>query len=280
MTESAGPHYFETMKTPVVFGREFTDQDKPDSEKIVVVNETFVRQLIPDIKTIGDAVGRRVSIGDEKGPFRSIVGIVRDGKYFNISEQPRPFVWLPLSQSYSPNASLVVHTSAPPETLIGAVRNELRSLDANLPVYEVKTMSQHMRLSLFPARIAAVVLGAFGFVALSLAAIGIYGVTSYSVAQRTHEIGIRMALGAQLSDVLRLIISQGLKLTALGVGLGLIGAFVLTRALSSLLYEVSATDPATFILVSVLLAAIALLASYFPARRATRVDPLVALRYE
>jgi putative ABC transport system permease protein len=156
----------------------------------------------------------------------------------------------------------------------------VHSIDPNLPVYDVKTMADHMRLPLFPARIAAVVLGAFGFVALALAAIGIYGVTSYSVAQRTREIGIRMALGAQLGDVLKLIIGQGLKLTALGVGLGLIGAFILTRALASLLYEVSATDPATFVLVSVTLGIIALLASYFPARRATKVDPLVALRYE
>jgi predicted permease len=280
MVGTAGPRYFGTMGTTLLMGREFGDQDRKDSEKVAVVNEAFVHQLMHDVKSVGDALGRRISISGEKGPFVRIVGVAKDGKYFNISEEPRPFVWGPLSQNYSSSASLVVRTAAAPQWSIAAVRNEVHSLDPNLPVYDVKTMADHMRLPLFPARIAAVVLGAFGFVALSLAAIGIYGVTSYSVAQRTREIGIRMALGAQLGDVLRLIISQGLKLTLLGVGFGLIGAFILTRALASLLFEVSATDPATFLSVSLLLAAIALLASYFPARRATRVDPLVALRYE
>jgi macrolide transport system ATP-binding/permease protein len=280
MVAAAGPKYFESMSTTLLTGREFTDQDRKDSEKVVVVNEAFVHQLLHDVKSTGDALGRRISITEEKGPFVRIVGVVKDGKYFNISEEPRPFVWGPLSQNYNSGASLIVRTTGPPQASIAAVRNAVHSIDPNLPVYDVKTMAEHMRLPLFPARIAAVVLGAFGFVALALAAIGIYGVTSYSVAQRTREIGIRMALGAQLGDVLRLIISQGLKLTALGVGLGLIGAFILTRALASLLYEVSATDPVTFVLVSVSLGVVALLASYFPARRATKVDPLVALRYE
>jgi len=280
MVGAAGPSYFQTMKTTLLVGREFTTQDRRDSEKVAVVNEAFVHQLIQGVKSTEEALGRRISISGEKGPFVRIVGIVKDGKYFNISEEPRAFVWGPFSQNYNSGASLIVRTTGPPEASIAAVRNEVHSLDPNLPVYDVKTMAEHMRLPLFPARIAAVVLGAFGFVALALAAIGIYGVTSYSVAQRTREIGVRIALGAQLSDVLRLIIGQGLKLTALGVGLGLIGAFALTRVLSSLLYEVSTTDPGTFILVSVLLAAIALLASYFPARRATKVDPLIALRYE
>lgn len=280
MVAAAAPGYFETMSTTLLMGREFTDQDRKDSEKVAVVNEAFVRQLMHEVSTVGGALGRRISISTEKGPFVRIVGVVKDGKYFNISEQPRPFVWGPISQNYNSGASLIVRTAGAPQASIAAVRNEVHSLDPNLPVYDVKTMADHMRLPLFPARIAAVVLGAFGLVALALAAIGIYGVTSYSVSQRTREIGIRMALGAQLGDVLRLIISQGLKLTALGVGLGLIGAFLLTRALASLLYEVSATDPATFLLVPALLAAIALLASYFPARRATKVDPVVSLRYE
>jgi len=280
MTGSAGLQYFKTMGTPLVSGREFAQQDQPDSEKVVVVNEAFARQLIPDIQNAGDAVGRRVSFDGEKGPYLKIVGVARDGKYFSITEQPRPFLWTPLSQDFSTNASLVVRSNVPPEGLISAVRQQVQSLDPSLPIYEAKTMSEHMRLSLFPARIAAGLLGAFGIVALTLAAIGIYGVTSYSVAQRTHEIGIRIALGAQLADVLRLIISQGLKLTAVAVGLGLIGAFILTRSMASLLYNVSATDPATFILVSVVLTATSLLACYIPARRATKVDPLVALRYE
>jgi putative ABC transport system permease protein len=280
MVGYAAPGYFETMGSTLLRGREFAEQDRKDAEKVVVVNEAFVHQMIQDVKSVDDALGRRISISSEKGPFVRIVGVVKDGKYFSISEQPRAFAWGPFSQNYNSAASLIVRTAAAPEASMAAVRNEVHSLDPNLPVYDDKTMAEHMRLPLFPARIAAVVLGAFGFVALALAAIGIYGVTSYSVAQRTHEIGIRMALGAQLGDVLKLIIGQGLKLTAMGVGLGLLGAFVLTRALASLLFEVSATDPAIFLLVSGLLAAIALLASYFPARRATKVDPLIALRYE
>src|SRR5207247_1146945 len=198
----------------------------------------------------------------------------------NISEEPRSFLWGPISQNYSSSASLVVRTSRDPRLVLPAVRNELRSLDPTLPLYDVKTFEEHMRLPLFPARIAAIVLGAFGLVALTLAAIGIYGVTSYSVAQRTHEIGLRMALGAQLSDVLKLILSHGVKLTVIGVAIGLVGAYVVTRALSSLLSGVSATDPMIFVLVSMLLTLGSLLASYFPSRWSTRVDPLVALRHE
>jgi ABC-type antimicrobial peptide transport system permease subunit len=156
----------------------------------------------------------------------------------------------------------------------------VRALDLNLPLYDVKTLTEHMRLALFPGRVAATVLGAFGLVALILSAIGIYGVTSYAVAQRTREIGIRMALGARLRDVLMLVVGNGVKLMAIGVGIGLAGAFLLTRALTSLLNGISPTDPVTFIFVSVLLVTVALLATYIPARRATKVDPLVALRYE
>jgi predicted permease len=263
-----------------LYGREFTNQDRQETGKIAIVNETFVRRLIPDARSGEAALGRRVSFGKSEGPFVRIVGVAKDGKYFNIYEEPRSFLWDPISQNYNNSASLVVRTTGDPNAALAGVRNAVRALDLNLPLYEVKTLDEHMRLSLFPGRIAATVLGAFGGVALILAAIGIYGVTSYSVAQRTREIGIRMALGARLADVLRLVISGGLKLVAIGVGLGLIGAFVLTRALTSLLSGISPTDPATFILVSLLLTTVALLATYIPARRATKVDPLEALRYE
>ena len=280
MVASVSPNYFATMGTAVLQGREFTDRDRKDSEQVVVVNETFVRRLIPDARSMADAVGRRVSFGGTTGPFLSIVGVVQDGKYFSISEEPRSFLWEPLSQNYSTVGSLVIRTSGDPQSVIAAARGAIKALDPNLPLFDVKTLTEHMRLPLFPARIAATVLGAFGLVALMLAAIGIYGVTAYSVAQRTREIGIRMALGAQLSDVLKLILSNGVKLTIIGVAIGLAGAFLLTSALTSLLSGVSATDPATFIFVSFLLVAVALLASYLPARRATKVDPLVAPRYE
>jgi macrolide transport system ATP-binding/permease protein len=280
MVASVGPKYFETMGTTLLHGREFNDQDQPTSENVVIVNETFVRRLIPDAKSSGDGVGRRISFGKAQGPFVRIVGVARDGKYFNVSEEPRSFIWGPLTQNYTNSGSLVVRTTADPLAALGAVRNAVGSLDPNLPLYDVKTLTEHMRLALFPARVAATVLGGFGLVALILAAIGIYGVTSYSVAQRTREIGIRMALGAQLRDVLRLVLSSGVKLTAAGTAIGLVGAYLLTRGLMSLLNGVSPTDPLTFVFVSGLLIAVALVATYIPARRATKVDPLVALRYE
>lgn len=280
MVGSASPKYFETMRTPILAGREFTERDKDDSEKVVVVNETFVRRIIPEAGSVADAVGRRVSFKGPEGPYWRIVGVARDGKYFNISEEPRSFIWSPLSQDYVSGVSVVMRTEGHPEAFISAARDAVRSLDPNLPLFDVKSMTEHLKFALFPARVAAVVLGAFGFVALTLAAIGLYGVTAYSVSQRTREIGIRIALGAQLRDVLRTILRSSVKLIVIGVSLGLLGAFLVTRLLVSLLSGVSATDPLTFVFVSVLLVVVALLASYLPARRATKVDPLVALRYE
>lgn len=280
MVGQVGPRYFETLATPILEGREFTTRDSDKSEKIVVVNETFVRRLMPFAKTNRDAIGRRISFNSAEGPFLEIVGVAHAGRYFNIAEDPRSFIWRPIFQSYSNSGILVVRTNGDPESMIAPIRNELRALDPNLPVFEVKTLTNHLRLAFFPSRVAASVLGAFGLVALLLAAMGIYGVTSFAVAQRTHEIGIRMALGAQLADVLRLVLNQGVKLILMGVGLGLAGAYLVTRAITSLLYGVSATDPVTFILVSLGLTAVALIACYIPARRATKVDPLVALRYE
>ena len=280
MNGSAGPRYFETMRTPLVQGREFTEQDQQKTEPVVVVNETFVRRLMPNVSSPSEAVGKRVSFNTARGPFRRIVGVIGDGKYFNIAEAPRPFIWAPITQDYSSSGILTVRTDGSPESLLAAVRNEVQTLDPNLPLFDVKTLSEHMRFAFFPARIAATVLGVFGFVALLLSAIGIYGITSYTVAQRTHEIGIRLALGAQLSDVLKLVLSHGLKLTLIGAALGLFGAYLATRAITSVLYGVSATDPLTFGLVSLLLIGVALLACYVPSRRATRVDPLIALRNE
>ena len=212
--------------------------------------------------------------------MRRIVGVANDGKYFNIAEDPRMFVWTPTSQDYSSNGIVIVRTKSNPESMVGAVRGQVQSLDPNLPLFDVNTLSAHMRLALFPARVAATVLGVFGLVALMLAAIGVYGITSYAVAQRTHEIGVRLALGAQLGDVLRLVLRQGLKLTIIGAAIGVFGAYLATRAITSVLYGVSATDPLTFGFVSLLLVAVALLACYVPARRATKVEPLVALRNE
>ena len=280
MNAAVGPGYFAAMATPVLHGREFTEQDTEKSEQVVVVNEAFVQRLMPAVKSAAEAVGKRVSFGDPSGHFMRVVGVVKEGKYFNISEEPRPFIWAPLTQDYMSHGVLVVRTTADPNSLFGPVRAEIGRIDPNLPLFEVKTLTDHLRLALFPARIAAIVLGVFGFVALLLSAIGIYGITSYAVAQRTHEIGIRMALGAQVGDVMKLMLNHGLKLTMIGAAIGLLGAYLATRAITSVLYGVSATDPLTFGVVSVLLIGVALVACYVPARRATKVDPLVALRNE
>jgi len=280
MNAAAGPRYFETMATPVLYGREFNEQDQAKSELVAIVNEPFVRRLMPAVKTPAEAVGKRVSFGDASGPFMRVVGVVKEGKYFNIAEDPRPFIWTPLTQDYRSHGALVVRATGSPDSLFGAVRGEVNRLDPNLPLFDVKTLTEHLRLALFPARVAAMVLGVFGFVALLLSAIGIYGITSYAVAQRTHEIGIRMALGAQVGDVLKLVLTHGLKLTMIGAAIGLVVAYLATRAITSVLYGVSATDPLTFGLVSVLLIGVALVACYVPARRAMKVDPLVALRSE
>ena len=280
MNGSVGPGYFNTMKTSVLAGREFNDQDQEKTEQVAMVNETFVRRLLPELQTPADAVGRRFSFHGAGGPWRRIVGVVKDGKYFNIAEDPRMFVWTPLTQDYNTNGTLVVRTKGDPQILIGAIRSQVQSIDPTLPLFDVKTMSEHMKLALFPAKVAAMVLGVFGLVALMLAAIGVYGITSYAVAQRTHEIGIRLALGAQLGDVLRLVLSHGLKLTIIGAALGLFGAYLAMRAITSVLYGVSATDPLTFASVSLLLVGVALIACYVPARRATKVEPLIALRNE
>jgi predicted permease len=280
MSASAGPAYFKTMGTPILQGREFTESDQAKTEPVAVVNEYLVRRLMPEVQTPAEAVGKRFSFRSASGPWIQIVGVAKAGKYFNIAEEPRPFVWTPMTQDYNSSGILVVRTKVNPEDLFGAVRSQVQSLDPNLPLFDVKTLTEHMKLALFPAKVAATVLGVFGLVALMLAAIGVYGITSYAVAQRTHEIGVRLALGAQLGDVLKLVLGHGLKLTIIGAAIGLVGAFLVTRAITSVLYGVSATDPLTFGLVSLLLIGVALVASYVPARRATKVEPLIALRNE
>ena len=280
MNGSAGPGYFKTMGTSILQGREFTEQDQKKSEQVAVVNEIFVRRLLPELQNPAEAIGKRFSFRDAAGPFIRIVGVAQAGKYFNIAEDPRPFVWTPMTQDYQSSGILIVRAKGNPEGLFGPVRGQVQSLDPNLPLFDVKTLTEHMKFALFPAKVAATVLGVFGLVALMLAAIGVYGITSYAVAQRTHEIGIRLALGAQLSDVLRLVLGHGLKLTMIGAVIGLVGAFLATRAITSVLYGVSATDPLTFGFVSFLLIGVALVACYVPARRATKVEPLTALRTE
>lgn len=271
-----GPNFFKTMETPIVRGREFTEADRKGAPGIVVLNETLAAMLWPG----EDALGKRVSLEGREGPLLEVVGVARDSKYRSLGEPPRPYAYQPVLQSYDPKMTLVVRTKGEPQSVAGAVREQIRALDSKLAVANVKTLRDQLDLSLFPSRVAAWTLGGFGFLALLLAAIGLYGVVSYSVAQRTREIGVRMALGAREKDVLDLVLGEGLFVIGVGLALGLLLAFAATRLIAGFLYGVGATDALTFVGVPLLLGFVALVASYIPARRATKVDPLVALRYE
>ena len=274
MYASSLPGYFSAMRIPILQGRDFTEQDKKDSTQVAIVNETFTRRFWPG----QNAVGKRFLVGGATGKPVEIVGVVKNGKYFSLGEDPAMFIYLPMTQQYSTSVSLIVRSEGDPRGSIVAIREEIRKLDATLPIYDVKTLTEHMGLSLFPLRIGASVIGCFGLLALILAALGIYGVMSYSVSQRTHEIGIRMALGANAGDVLLVIVRQGVIVTIIGIGLGLIGALLLGMVVASILNGVSGTDPMTFAVISLLLGVVTLIACYIPARRATKVDPFLAIR--
>ena len=275
MTSSASPGFIGAMGTELLEGRDFTEQDGVARPPAAVINETFARRFWPG----QSALGKRFSHEGGAGPWYEVVGVMRDGKYFSLVEEPTPFVYRNLRPE-SDSLSLVVRTLSDPQSMIGALRGEFQQLDANLPVFGVQTLTEHMALPLFPARVAAILLGSFGLLALILAAIGIFGVMSYAVSQRTREIGIRMALGADSGGILRLVVGGGLKLIAVGMGIGFAGAFAGTRLMSALLYGVSATDFVTFVGIALLLTGVALIACYLPARRATKVDPMTALRCE
>ncbi|MGH9837333.1 MAG: ABC transporter permease [Blastocatellia bacterium] len=279
MTASATPGFLQAMGVRLLEGRDFAETDDDTRPRVAVVNETFARRFWPG----QNAIGKRFSHDSDQEPRRQwieIAGVMQNGKYFSLGEDPTMMAIRNLRQTSGNFLTMIVRTSGEPKGAIGAIRREFGQLDANLPVYNVKTMVEHMNLPLFPARVAAVLLGSFGLLAMLLAAIGLFGVMSYVVSQRTRELGIRMALGAGRGEVFRLVVGQGLLLTAIGVVIGLGLAAVGTRLLSGLLYGVSALDPVTFSVVTLLLAAAAFLACYFPARRAMKVDPIVALRYE
>jgi len=281
MVASVEQGYFDAMGIPLTAGRPFAERDDAQAPRVVVVNESFARRFFPGADPAREALGKRMSFRGDAGPWNEIVGVAQDGKYWTIGEAPQMFVYSPLAQSYGSTVTLVVRTAGgDPRALIPALNAEVRALDPQLPLYDVKTIEEHMGVSLFPARVAAALLGSFGLLALLLAGMGIYGVVAYAAARRTREIGIRVALGARRGDVLRLVAGRGMLLVVVGVGLGLAGAFALTRFMEALLYGVSATDPVTFVLVVAVLLGVALLACLVPARRATKVDPMVALRYE
>jgi putative ABC transport system permease protein len=269
--------YFQTIGQPIVQGRGFQQSDMragnyfaPNS--VAIVDEELARRFWPN----GDALGGGISWGRE-GPWATIVGIAKTAQIKDLAEQSKGTFYLP---AYVPMSTLVVRTAGDPKPLAGAIRDQVLAVDPNQPVFDVKTMEERVALTLETRRFAVVLLGIFGGLALLLAAIGLYGVLAFAVSQRTREIGIHMALGARTRDVLLMVIRQGMALVVIGVVLGVAGAYAVTRTMRSLLFEVGTTDPLTFVLVSVLLAVVGFVACYLPARRATKVDPLVALRYE
>lgn len=272
--ENISPGYFAAMGIPLMAGRDFTDRDTEKSPGVAIVNETLAEQFWPG----QNPIGKRLHSGNTGDSTLEVVGIAKNGKYQSLGEIPGLMIYYPVSQVYTSSAALVVRSTADPKSLIARVRNEVTQLDPALPVYEVKTLNQHMRLPLLPLHAGAIAVGSFGFLAMILAAIGIYGVMAYSVAQRTQEIGIRMALGARTVDVWRMVLRQGLILTAIGMACGLLCAAALSKVVASLLYGVSATDPLAFCLSSLLLAVVALAACFLPARRATKVDPVTAIK--
>jgi putative ABC transport system permease protein len=273
------PGYLKAMEIPLLAGRAITEQDLTDAPNVLLINKTMAGQLWPG----QDPIGKRVKFpGSEERPqpWRTIVGIVSDVSQYGLDKKPPMQIYVPLPQFPTSFNSIIVKTEGDPAALIGAVRREILAVDKDQAVFNLTTLEQLHGESILLRRFFMVLLLVFAAVALVLAAVGIYGVMSYVASQRTHEIGIRMALGAQAKDVLKLIISNGMILALVGVAVGLAGAFALTRLLASLLFGVTATDTLTFVGVSVGLILVAMVACYIPARRATRVSPLVALRYE
>jgi predicted permease len=268
-----GPNYFSLMRIPIISGREFTPQDRLDTPRVCVINQTMAQRFWPG----QNPIGRHVGTWNHQW---TIAGVVKDVKYHSLNEQPQPFLYFPFWQGTGGDANILIRTSGDPLKLLPQVREQVRQLDSGVAVLESDSVSDLLSVSLFAYRTAATLAAVLGGLGLLLAAIGIYGVLSYSVNQRSHEIGIRMALGAGPRDVLGLVVGQGMRLTLAGVGLGLIAALATMHLLGSLLYGVTANDPVTFAAVMVVLSAVALVACYIPARRAMAVDPMVALRHE
>jgi putative ABC transport system permease protein len=270
------PDFFRTMGIPLLRGRVFTEHDNLDHPSVVLVDETFAHRFFHD----QDALGKHLQISDSTRPPREIVGVVGAVLDTGLDQQPRPTVYLPSLQSPDQSMSLVVRTALPPSAMLPAIKNAIWTVDKDQPIFNVRPMDEIISSITSAQRVAFLTLDVFAFLALALAAIGIYGVTSYAVGQRVHEIGVRMALGAQRSDILRLVVFHGMKLVTVGVCVGLFASLFLTRLMTDLLFGVSATDPLTFAAVAFLLVFVALLACYVPARRATKVDPTTALRCE
>ena len=269
------PNYFHTMQIPLVKGRDFTLQDTKSSQRVVIVSEAFAHRYWPN----QEAVGKQLN-SDFTHEWFTVVGVARDVKVTSLNEKPMPFVYLPLYQVYRPTLTIDARVAGDPLVFAKSIEKTVHTLNPELVVFDITTLQSRSQLASFGQRVAGTFVGAFGLLALALAAVGIYGVTSYTTRQRTHEIGVRMTLGATRQNVLRLVLVYGLRLMLIGIGVGLVLALVLTRFLRGLLLGVTSTDALTFSSVALLLCAVALLACFIPARRATCVDPMAALRYE
>jgi putative ABC transport system permease protein len=271
------PDYFPTLGIPLVAGRNFTDRDREGQPKVILVTEAAVRAFWVNESPIG----KKIAVG--QGGFHDgaeVIGVVADVRYRAIETPSTPDVYVPLAQSYRPFMRLFVRSELDTPSLVAAIRREVQALDPNLPLSELKTMEERVGDAMWRTRVGAWLLSAFAALALALTAIGIFGVMAQTVVQRTSEIGIRMALGAQRRDVLRLVLGSAARVTSAGLVVGVVVALAVTRVVASLLYDVQPHDPTTFGLVAALLGCVALLACYIPARRATRVDAVVALRSE
>lgn len=273
----ATPDYFRTLGIQLLRGRNFTQRDRVGQPKVALVNEAAAREFWPNDTPIGKVIA--VGMGGF-GDGAEVVGVVSDVRYRAIESTPRPDVYIPVSQSYTSTLRLFVRSRLSTESLAAAIRSEVQALDPNLPLTEIRTMEERLGDAMWRTRVASWLFAAFASVALLLTAIGIFGVMSQTVTQRTREIGVRVALGAQGDDILRLVLARAVSLAAIGIALGIVFALGATRVLTALLYGVEPNDPLTFVLVSLLLGVVTLVACYFPARRATLVDPVVTLRYE
>jgi putative ABC transport system permease protein len=280
-TRTVSPGYFRAMRIPLIRGETFSGQETAAAPGVIIINRAAARRYWPD----EEAIGKRLKMGraDSNNPWLTVRAVVEDSAQGSLDVAVKPEVYFPLAQMagrYRRMNLAVRSTGGDPVSLVGQIQAEVRGIDKDQPVYQIQTLETLISDSIGPRRFAMTLLGLFAGLALLLAAIGIYGVMSYAVTQRTHEIGIRVALGAEQNDVLKLILRQGMVFIIAGLVAGLIGAFIATSLLSNLLYDVSARDPLTFGLVTAILAVIALAACYLPARRASRVDPIIALRYE
>jgi len=272
------PGYFRAMRIPITRGRDFTEADNMNAEKVIIVDETMVRRYWPN----EDPIGKRLKFGgpQSKQPWNTIIGVVGGIRHYGLKELGPVTFYVNYEQNNAPYMTYVVRTSGLPENIAGAAREVIRAIDAEQPIYNIRTMEEVVRTSFWEDRFFSQLFAVFSAIALALAGVGIYGVVSYASNQRAHEIGIRMALGARDNDVLRLVVGQGLTPVVLGIGIGIVAALIITNLLADIFYGVNPSDPATFVTIPLLLLAVASAASYLPARRATRVDPVIALRHE